>query len=394
MTEGTAPASTADGVASDSGQPRRQEQEGASSEVVEVAPGILRMQLPIDFTGLGHVNTYALEDRRGVAIVDPGLPGKKSWESLEDRLSRAGIPLGRVHTVIITHSHPDHFGGAGLLAEMTGAAIVASHQFRTWWDPDEDWNERELEPADPSRTHLPGGTTSAEPLAHAIVGRTHTPDGKKVPPSPFGRPTPWGGKTEELPPERRAELERNLEEALRWFRVPCPSIRLRDNDPITLAEREWFGLYTPGHTNDHLCLFDPTEGVLLAGDHVLPTITPHISGMIEGDPLARYVESLDRIASFSGVKTVLPAHGQPFGDLPRRVEEIKRHHELRLARLAEISDSLGWATVQELSQQLFAPRAWGSMAESETYAHLEHERLRGRAERREVEGRLEYRITG
>ena len=31
-------------------------------KIVEVAPGILRLQLPIDFTGLGHVNTYALEE--------------------------------------------------------------------------------------------------------------------------------------------------------------------------------------------------------------------------------------------------------------------------------------------------------------------------------------------
>ncbi len=407
MTEGTDPASTADVATPDPSWPRRQEQQEASNEIIEVAPSILRLQLPIDFTGLGHVNTYALEDRRGFAVVDPGLPGKKSWEHLQDRLTAAGIPLASIHTVIVTHSHPDHFGGAGLLAEETGANIVASHQFRTWWDPDEDWNERELEPADPDpspavvatgrtegRIFFNGTATTAQSMAYAIVGKTHAPDGTKLPPSPFGRPTPWGGKTEELPPERRAELERNLEEALRWFRVPHPSIRLRDNDPIELAGREWFGLFTPGHTNDHLCLYDPTEGVLLSGDHVLPTITPHISGMIEGDPLARYVESLERIASFTGVRTVLPAHGEPFSDLAGRVAEIKRHHDARLARLAEISDSTGWATVQDLSRRLFAPKAWGSMAESETYAHLEHERLRGRAERREVQGRLEYRITG
>ena len=38
-------------------------------------------------------------------------------------------------------------------------------------------------------------------------------------------------------------------------------------------------MHTPGHTADHLCLFDPAEGVLLSGDHVLPTITPHINGI-------------------------------------------------------------------------------------------------------------------
>src|SRR5580704_12525014 len=105
---------------------KKQEQEDASPEIVEVVPGVLRLQLPIDFTGLGHVNTYALEDERGFALVDPGLPGQASWTALQERMERAGIPLRRVHTVVITHSHPDHFGGAGLLAQESGAEIVAS----------------------------------------------------------------------------------------------------------------------------------------------------------------------------------------------------------------------------------------------------------------------------
>ncbi len=372
----------------------RQEQEPASDEVIEVAPGILRLQLPIEFTGLGHVNTYALEDADGFALVDPGLPGKASWDNLRSRMDAAGIPLARVHTVLITHSHPDHFGGAGLLAEESGARVVASHRFRTWWDPDESWDDTELEGADgggEARTHVPGGTTTAASMAHAVVGHTHDAEGRKLPPSPFGRPTPWGGRTEDLPPERKKELAENFEEAMRWFRVPHPSLRLADLDPLRLAGRDWFGLYTPGHTADHLCLWDPSTGTMLSGDHVLPTITPHISGMIEGDPLARYVESLDRIASFDGVRLVLPAHGQPFTALAERVDEIKEHHEGRLARLREISEETGWCSVQDLSHRLFAERSWGSMAESETYAHLEHLRLRGEADRREAPGGvLEY----
>ena len=39
------------------------------------------------------------------------------------------------------------------------------------------------------------------------------------------------------------------------------------------------------------------------------------------------------------------------------------------------------ATVQAFSQRLFKQRSWGPMAESETYAHLEHLRMLGGAER-------------
>ena len=49
--------------------------------------------------------------------------------------------------------------------------------------------------------------------------------------------------------------------------------------------------------------------------------------------------------------------------------------------MREISKALGPATVQAFSERLFKKRSWGAMAESETYAHLEHLRILGSAER-------------
>ena len=160
----------------------------------------------------------------------------------------------------------------------------------------------------------------------------------------------------------------------------------------SLAGREWVAVHTPGHTPDHLCLFDPAEGILLSGDHVLPTITPHISGLsTAADPLAQFFASLDRMHELEGVRQVLPAHGHPFADLAGRAEAIKVHHEERLERCGRPRSELGRpATVMELSTHLFSPRAQGPMADSETYAHLEHLRLAGEAEVRAVDGVLEY----
>jgi glyoxylase-like metal-dependent hydrolase (beta-lactamase superfamily II) len=372
-------------------RPPKQEQRPASTEISEVAKGILRLELPIDMPGLGHVNTYALEDGDGFTLVDPGLPGRASWEALNDRLERAGIPLRRVHSVVVTHSHPDHFGGAGLLAEQTGARIITSDRFRTFWEPDDAAGDEELAVRQESET--PGPPRSFERMVKAMAGDTHDEDGQPLPTPPFARATPWGGTRDSMPPERRAELRANLAEYLQWFRPPRPSVRLADDDVVRVAGREWFALYTPGHTDDHLCLWDPTDGVLLSGDHVLPSITPHISGLAEGDALAQFFASLDRVAALPGVQVVLPAHGDPMADVAKRAGEIRSHHEDRLDQLAAISDRLGWASVEDLSHELFAPRSWGSMAESETYAHLEHLHLLHRAERREVEGHLEYLAT-
>ena len=117
---------------------------------------------------------------------------------------------------------------------------------------------------------------------------------------------------------------------------------------------------------------------MLCGDHVLPTITPHISGFgPAADPLKDFFASLDRVGSFEGVKLGLPAHGQPFDNLSERVLDIKCHHEERLNMLRESSDHLGRASVQEYMKELFKQRSWGPMAESETFAHLEHLRQTG-----------------
>ena len=349
-------------------RPVRQEQELASDEVTEAAPGILRLQLPIALPGLGHVNTYAIEDGDGFALVDPGLPGAPSWRMLLDRMERAGIPMRRVHHVVVTHSHPDHFGGAGMLAQESGADIVASSWFRTWFDNTEEAGEPKLD-----------------------LRRDDEDEDEFL--KRFEHPTPWGGDAGKVKASERATVLARREEFRTSFVPPRPSISLDDADRIHLGGREWLGVHTPGHTSDHLCLYDPENGVLLSGDHVLPTITPHISGLIEGDPLRAYLESLDKVAAFPDVSIVLPAHGHPFDALQPRVEAIKAHHQERLDLLQAASQRLGWANVTQLMHELFSTRSWGHMAESETFAHLEHLRMSGQAQRREEGGYFLYLIS-
>jgi hypothetical protein len=93
------------------------------------------------------------------------------------------------------------------------------------------------------------------------------------------------------------------------------------------------------------------------------------------------------------VKLGLPAHGHPFDDVPGRVKAIKEHHEERMELLCTASIALGPATVTELSREVFPKRHWGVMAESETFAHLEHLAHAGRAERYEDNGQLLYRVS-
>lgn len=338
----------------------KSEQLQATDEITEVAPGIFRTQLPANITGLGHVNMYVMEDDRGVAVVDPGMPTKESWLAVNARLGQMGIPLRRVHSVIVTHSHPDHYGGAERIRGESGAEIITHRLFRTFFDP--------TEPPD----------LSVEEAATFMR-------------SPFD-PPPWGGEPMKMEFGRkmRFKVARRFPGLLR---VPTPTVRITETDRVSFARREWVPVHTPGHTADHLCLYDAETGTLLSGDHVLPTITPHISGLTaHGDPLTLFFDSLDKIGAFaSDVKVSLPAHGTPFTNTGERVQQIKDHHAERLQKIRNISAEYDRpATVNEFAQHLFSPRAQGSMADSEAYAHLEHLRILGEFEQRDSNGVFEY----
>jgi len=108
--------------------------------------------------------------------------------------------------------------------------------------------------------------------------------------------------------------------------------------------------------------------------------------------LADYFAALQKVSDLDGVTKVLPAHGDPFTDLSERTDAICRHHDERLDTIVKIGLEIGEADVETFSQRLFKKRSWGAMAESETYAHLEHLRLNGRARVRQHDGMSLYSI--
>ncbi len=155
-------------------------------------------------------------------------------------------------------------------------------------------------------------------------------------------------------------------------------------------------MHTPGHTYDHLCLYDPEFGVVLTGDHVLPSITPHISGLApEPDPLALFFASLTRMAEMTDISVALPGPRSSVPGPPRpgrgRSSSITRNASTSsVDALPELPNG----TVDAFMRVLFRERSWGEMAESETYAHLEHLRERGELERHFEGGMAHYTLVG
>ena len=76
--------------------------------------------------------------------------------------------------------------------------------------------------------------------------------------------------------------------------------------------------------------------MLISGDMVLPRISTNVSVYDvepESDPLALFLDSLERYLPLPLDTLVLPSHGKPFTGLHERIRQLQSHHDDRLAEV-------------------------------------------------------------
>jgi glyoxylase-like metal-dependent hydrolase (beta-lactamase superfamily II) len=301
---------------------------------------------------LRFINGYVLEDDDGLTLVDCGWKADDVLSALHAGLHTLGHALGDVRRLVITHHHFDHYGLAATLMRA-GVPELLMHA--------RDWERAQQL-----------GTTHAE--------RERQSDA-------------WLARNGFTPGELDDE-----DFTSRW-EVAEPTHLVADGERIGRLEAVW----TPGHAPGHLSFIDTRSGRMLTGDHVLDPITPHVGLWREsdGDPLADYFASLEKVRG-RGPGGVLPAHGEPFPDLDRRVAELIAHTEAREAQVlstlaagsasaGEIADRLPWtrrnrafADLGEFHQQF---------AVAETIAHLQYLRGRGLVAREADATRIRYALV-
>ena len=105
---------------------------------------------------------------------------------------------------------------------------------------------------------------------------------------------------------------------------------------IEVGGRDWRVIVGMGHAPEHACLYCAELRLLIAGDQILPKITPNVAlSAAEPDtnPLGLFLDSLARIRTLPSDTLVLPSHGYPFRGLHERIDEMSRHHHQRLDAL-------------------------------------------------------------
>lgn len=318
--------------------------DGATTPPVEkITDGLWCLRVPVPDNPIGYVLTYAFDTGSGCVLVDPGWDSPEVLDTLGRGLRDIGTSLDDVQGVLVTHVHPDHYGIAGRIRELSGAWIGLhaddAAQIRERYSDIEDLLER-----------------NRRWLREA------------------------GAPADAIDAVRFASVQ-----VMQYVLVAPPDRLVADGERLPVDGWGLRAIHTPGHTPGHLCFHERRERLLLTGDHVLPRITPNVGlhPLSGPDPLTMYLRSLDRLRELE-VRRVLPGHEWTFTGLEERLTQIRRHHQERLRETATLLEG-GAETSWEVASRLGWSQEFGSLpalmkraALSEALAHLRELEVRGR----------------
>ena len=330
------------------------------TDSIEVAPGVLWLRLPLPMK-LDHVNVYALDEGDSWTIIDTGFASGKSraiWAA-----AMAG-PLGGkpISRVVVTHHHPDHIGLAGWFQTEHGAELITT---RTAW----------------------------------LTGRMLTLDEQAVAPSETLMFYRQSGMDPDMLDKRAKDRPFNFADIV--APLPLGYTRIKQDDTIRMGGRTWDVHIGNGHAPEHATFWSRDDNLVIAGDQILPSISPNIGVYPTepmADPIAEWLEACERLALLARPDhLVLGGHKVPFTGLPKRMEQLISNHHGALNRLADYIEE------PKSASECFAPLFKRTIGEAEyglalveAVAHLSHLYQTGDATRsqRAADGAWVYRRKG
>jgi glyoxylase-like metal-dependent hydrolase (beta-lactamase superfamily II) len=301
---------------------------------LELIKDLTWLRLPLPFV-LNHVNCWLLDNGPSWTLIDTGADRPEARAIWEDVLANrlAGKPVDRI---ICTHGHPDHIGLAGWLCDTLDVRL---HMTLAEWLAPQLWREQGMRPMSAAETkRYAVNGVSAKALGHMMQAREAAP--------------------------------------FRNHPLPMSFKRIRDGEILTFGQRQWQVLVNGGHAEEHASFYCAAEKILIAGDQILPRISPVVGVYTSqpwSDPLGDYLASLKRLATLPPDTLVLPSHGLPFHGLHARIQQLEAHHAKRLDQLVALLDRPMHGV--DMAKGLFTEAvAKGQlmMALAETMAHANH----------------------
>ena len=318
--------------------------------------GVRRIPVPVPFPEAGGpANVYVIDEADGgVALFDAGIGTREGRDAIHKGFAAAGLSLGDIRRIFISHGHLDHYGYARAAQEASGAPVFVH-----------------------ARDH------------DKVTGRDRTQ----------GRLELYAAYLTRL----GAPLHLLDHVKLHWqdsHRMARPIEHAEPLEPGALLRFKRFSaevLHLPGHTPGLVCLWAAEPRVLFSDDHLLERVSPNPLLDLEGQPvpvhkaLVEYVRSAKRVRALP-VELVAPGHAEPFSGHVELIDRLLGFYDLRQAKLLALLEAQGPQTPAALTPQIF-PRAREHqlyLTLSEVMGNLEVLEAEGRVARSEHKGLLHF----
>lgn len=302
--------------------------------ITEVMSNLYRLEVPLPNTPLKYLNSYLIKGEERNLLVDTGLNHSKCLEAMRSGLKELSIDLEKTD-ILLTHFHADHSSLVTSLKTEFSTLYCGKRDsfiFSKDFVESDYWNNIQL--------HL---------LQHGFPESLLTPAFDNNP-----------GYTH-------------------CSFASMNHTEVNDGDIICVGSYRFRCIETPGHTEGHICLYEPERKLLLAGDHILSKITPNISLVSDNDnPLKDYLQSLDKIYPLD-VDLALTGHRDFIKNFRARILELKHHSDMRCTEVIDIlkngtktgyqiASEIKWAMTYESWEKY--PPTQKMYATWETLAHL------------------------
>ncbi len=277
---------------------RFQDDAPGPGDVKKIADGVYWIRMPL-WGRLNHINAWLLEDGDAWTVVDTGISTdavRGHWETMFAK-HLAGKPVKRV---IATHLHTDHTGNVGWICSKFDAEL---------------WMSR----------------------SDFYMCKVMANDGPSDVPDDAIRFYRRAGFTEERLDRYR---QRFGQFGAGISHLPAGYQRIHDGQYIEIGGREWRAAIGHGHAPEHVCLYCPELKMIIAGDQILPRITPNVSvqpSEPKANPLMEWLNSCARFRELLPPNLlVLPAHESLYEGVHERLTELIDWHEVAIEKLYDL----------------------------------------------------------
>jgi len=290
---------------------------------------IEKLIVPTPFP-VGPINIYLIVDDP-ITLVDTGPKTDEAVAALREQLRKLGFKTEDIKRILLTHTHEDHCGLAGMLQRESGARVhVHEWEFQN------------------------------------ISDHRHT----RVNPDLLKRAGVPGEELERM--AARYQLIHHFADAVEDVEA------YRDEQEFVFASGALRVVHTPGHTPGSSCFLRESNRLMLAGDTILKNITPNpVLNHDPIDPNRRFASLGEYLVSLARIRALAPtllktSHGDDVTDYEEHFHRLVRHIHDRLAKVVGLVPKQG-ITAWEMSKTMF-PKASDInrfLAVSEAVANLD-----------------------